>query len=94
MITDPISGEIRPYYTREENGKTTKDHHQTWMGESKAELQCLFGEHVKDEVGICGVKLNTSENWIRSNIEKTVHNYDEIEVKAQNAMLKAHLTLS
>jgi hypothetical protein len=94
MITDPISGETRPCYTREENGKATKDHHQKWMGESKADLQCLFGEHVKDDVGICGVKINTSEDWIRSNIGRTVYNYDELEVEAREAMLKAHLTLA
>ena len=37
---------------------------------------------------------NTSEEWIRSNIGKTVYNYDEMGVEAQEAMLKAHLTLA
>ena len=94
MILDPNSGELRPCHSREENGKATKEHHQKWMGESKAEIQCLFGENTLDEVGISGVTINSSPEWIKQHIHRTVYNYDDIGLEAQEAVMQAHTVLA
>ena len=38
MILDTSTGEMRPCLSRKENGIATREHHQKWMGESKAEV--------------------------------------------------------
>ena len=94
MIKDLKSGEWRPCKSIEENGRATREHHQRWMDESKAEFQCLFGELTKDEVGINGVKLRNSMNWIRNNISKGIRNFDELPAEGRIEYLRAHKTLA
>ena len=76
MIEDEVTGDLRPCLTRAENGKATRDHHQKWMGESKAEIQCLFGTLTEDEIGVNGVKIRDSAKWIKENISKGIYNYE------------------
>ena len=85
---------MRPCLTRSENGKATRDHHQRWMGESKAEIQCLFGSLTEDEIGVNGVKIRDSVKWIRENISKGIHDYESIDEEGQKEYLKAHEILA
>jgi hypothetical protein len=88
MILDEASGEMRPCLTRIENGKATRDHHQRWMGESKDEIQCLFGSLTEDEIGVNGVEIKDSAKWIRENISKGIHDYESIDEEGNKNILK------
>jgi hypothetical protein len=94
MIEDEVPGDLRPCLTRAENGKATRDHHQKWMGESKAEIQCLFGTLTEDEIGVNGVKIRDSAKWIKENISKGIYNYEHIDKEGQKEYLRAHEVLA
>lgn len=94
MIQDSETGEMRPCNSIEENGTATREHHQRWMDESDADIQCLFGELTRDDVGVCGAELNTSMTWIESNVSKGLRNYNEVPHEGQLEYLRAHELLA